>query len=105
MLIRPAKDVRAHCNGDLSCPHPGCPVRFAPTGRHRPVLTDNNGRPFCSNHAGLASPPFGDFQHNYELSREQVAKMVDAGLMTDQDAKQFYLAWDGPALDAKDLDP
>jgi hypothetical protein len=99
MQIRPAKDVRANCHGDPSCPEPGCPVRLSPTGTHKPVLVDADGRPYCAKHGPLRSADFKKLVETYSDARDVVAKAVNDGLMTAADATFYYGLWDGAQMD------
>jgi hypothetical protein len=100
MQIRPAKDVRAKCVGDLSCPEPLCGTRFSPTGRHKPVLVDDSGRPYCATHGPTKSPVFEELVDTYSDARQVVADAVAAGQMTQDDAQNYYDLWNGPQMDA-----
>lgn len=84
MQIRLAKDVRANCKGDVSCPEPGCVLRFAPTGRNKPVLVDESGRPYCTHHAEERSVQFKSAVKAYKLGLRERALL--RGLELGEDA-------------------
>ena len=96
--LRLAKDVRANCVGDASCPHPGCPIRFAPGGRNRVVLVDDDGRPFCDHHARARSQNYAELHDGYDSARAAMAAAVQAGAMSAADAQYCYNLWDGGPL-------
>lgn len=99
MRIRPAKDVRANCGGEASCPERGCGIRFAPTGRNKPVLVEDDCRPYCATHGPLKSADFKKLVDAYSGAREVVAAAVAAGQMTADDAKYYYDLWDGEQME------
>jgi hypothetical protein len=98
MLIKPAKDVRASCTGDCSCPD--CGTRFTATGRHVPVLVDDTGRPYCRTHGRSRSPDwYGKLVDTYAEARDIAVGAAEAGLMNSADLAMYYASWDGPPLD------
>ncbi|MBI2388639.1 MAG: hypothetical protein HYV09_03395 [Deltaproteobacteria bacterium] len=91
MKVIPAKDVSTAVN--RSCPKCGMP--FAPTAQHRPVVVDNDGRPYCQQHAPQVFADYPKLVGAFDDLRNLAGAAVQSGAMSLADAKLCYGLWDG----------